>query len=677
VLAAVNDVLHQAIRCRTVAELCLTCLERAEALTGAAFGWIGMLNDRGRMDTVAQSDPGWAACRIPQTDAVRLIEDMPVRGIWGWVIEQGHSLCTDKPAGHPAWRGLPAGHPELSSYLGVPLVEDGRVAGVISLGNRPGGFREQDRRTIEAFAATVLETIRRKRAEIALHDANARLGRSHDQLRRRVDEQAHDLAERVKELECLYGVAAALRQSRGLEQMLAAVAGRLPAGWHEPPITRARVTFEGRDFDSQPFTPTPWCQREPITVGGRPHGEVAVYYTEQRPEQNEGPFLNEERELLRAVARTLSEAVERQQAEQVLEEERARLLAVLDGIDDVIYVADPESYELLHVNQAGRAIWGEDIVGGICYRVLHGRESPCPFCTNEHILGPGLGETHYWESQNQSTGRWFRCADKAIHWVDGRLVRFELAGDITPQKQLQAELEQLNRELNRSNEELQQFAYVASHDLQEPLRMVRSFTELLAKRYGDQLDERAHGYMDYIVDGAERMQRLIADLLAYSRVQTQGKRPAPVDSGRLLDEALRLLEQAIADSGATVERGYLPQVAADPTQLTQVLLNLVGNALKFRGPEPPLVRVAAGREDTVWHFRVSDNGIGLEPGQAERIFKIFQRLHGRGEYPGTGIGLALVRRIVERHGGRVWADSAPDSGSTFHFTLPVEPVFWG
>jgi len=230
---------------------------------------------------------------------------------------------------------------------------------------------------------------------------------------------------------------------------------------------------------------------------------------------------------------------------------------------------------------------------------------------------------------------------------------------------------QLITELERSNKELEQFAYVASHDLQEPLRMVSSYTELLERRYGDKLDDKGRTFINFAVDGAVRMQRLINDLLEFSRVSTRGKPMQSVDVNRVLGAVRANLSVAIREAGALVTNEALPSVVADETQLVQLLQNLVGNAIKFRGGERPLVHVSAQPGATECVFAVRDNGIGIAPEYFERIFVIFQRLHARGEYPGTGIGLAVCRRIVERHGGRIWVESAPGQGSTFYFALPT------
>jgi signal transduction histidine kinase len=250
-------------------------------------------------------------------------------------------------------------------------------------------------------------------------------------------------------------------------------------------------------------------------------------------------------------------------------------------------------------------------------------------------------------------------------------MRRRIVAELASLREAHGQLDAQTRDLERSNAELEQFAYVASHDLQEPLRKVASFSQLLEQRYGGQLDERADQYIEFAVDGAKRMQQLINDLLVFSRVGRESGAFAPVDLDDTVRRALADLDAAIAESSAKVDVGDLPTVRGDASLLRLVFQNLIGNAIKFRSDAAPAVRIAAERRGDEWLVACSDNGIGIAPEYSERVFVIFQRLHGKDEYAGTGIGLAMCRKIVEHHGGRIWLDPAPGPGTTFRFTLPA------
>ena len=272
-------------------------------------------------------------------------------------------------------------------------------------------------------------------------------------------------------------------------------------------------------------------------------------------------------------------------------------------------------------------------------------------------------------------GREVRPRDERILEI-ARTVGHQI-GQFIARKQAEAELQEANaqlilkaQQLSRSNAELEQFAYVASHDLQEPLRMIASYTQLILRRYGDRFDGDAREFMDFIVDGATRMKQLIEDLLAYSRVGTHGKAFRPTDSGAAVQKALANLRAAIESSTGTVTHDPLPTINADEFQLVQLFQNLIGNALKFKGAETPRVHISVNEQADTWTFGVKDNGIGIDGEYFDRIFMVFQRLHSRTDYPGTGIGLAICKKVVDRHGGRLWIESGVGSGSTFWFTVP-------
>jgi len=255
---------------------------------------------------------------------------------------------------------------------------------------------------------------------------------------------------------------------------------------------------------------------------------------------------------------------------------------------------------------------------------------------------------------------------------EGRPADLVMIHDISERKRAEESLASYAAELARSNAELEQFAYIASHDLQEPLRMVRSYLRLLEKRYQGKLGPEADEFIYYAVDGAVRMQAFIEGLLSYSRVSTRGRPFDAVDCTAVLAQVLDDLQFVVEDSGAAVTCDPLPEVVGDRLQLGQLLQNLVGNALKFRGEEAPRIHVSAEAQAPIWIFSVHDNGIGIEPENADRVFAIFQRLNATDEYPGTGIGLAICKKIVERNGGNIWVESEAGHGATFFFTLPAQ-----
>jgi PAS domain S-box-containing protein len=269
------------------------------------------------------------------------------------------------------------------------------------------------------------------------------------------------------------------------------------------------------------------------------------------------------------------------------------------------------------------------------------------------------------------TYRWFICRAVAVRGRGKQIVRWLGAcTDIDDQMNYAVDLRLTNEALQRSNADLEQFAYAASHDLQEPLRMISLYTQLLQEEYSGLLDETGRSYVDFAVSGAQRMERLLQDLMAYSRVSVAPQGLTERSDARVaLDAALGNLEATVRKSGAQFHISELPSVAAPPVHMVLLFQNLIGNALKYSGGNVPEVWINAERADRFWRFSVKDNGIGIEPQYAKQIFGVFKRLHGA-EYEGTGIGLAVCQRIVERTGGRIWLESTPGEGSTFYFTLP-------
>jgi PAS domain S-box-containing protein len=380
---------------------------------------------------------------------------------------------------------------------------------------------------------------------------------------------------------------------------------------------------------------------------------------------------------------------ERKRAEEALTESEKKLRTLFETMSEGIVYED-HAGNIISANPAAERLLGlslDQMQGRTSldprWQSIHEDGSPFPGETHSLRVAAMTGKPGHDEIQgiyNPKSGTyiWLNI-NSTPEFLPGEKEPYRAYAvfrDITERKQAEKQLKALNENLERSNRELEQFAYVASHDLQEPLRMVSSYTQLLEQRYKDKLDQDAQDFIGYAVDGANRMQRLIQDLLEYSRITTRGQPLALLDSHEVLGEAIKNLQVAIQESGALVTSNDLPIVLGDRTQIVQVFQNLIGNGIKFQRPDvAPLIHIST--EDDLHDnrfrlFRVSDNGIGIEPRHFNRLFEIFQRLNSKKEYPGTGIGLALCKRIIERHGGRIWVESEPGKGSTFLFTLPAE-----
>ncbi|VVB71011.1 Methanogenesis regulatory histidine kinase FilI [uncultured archaeon] len=375
--------------------------------------------------------------------------------------------------------------------------------------------------------------------------------------------------------------------------------------------------------------------------------------------------------VISVVARDITE---RKIIEANLQKSEQEKTAILNSLKSVsIEYLDP-GMRIIWSNspaQEATGLTNEEIWGRHCYSLFYGINQPCEGCTAIKALS--LGEVQEGELITPDGRIWISRSTPLKDGAQSVIGVVHAAVNITHLKLAEEKLAKKTADLVRSNADLEQFAYVASHDLQEPLRAVTSFVQLLQKRYHGRLDKDADEFIDYAVNGTKRMQQLINDLLAYSRVETRGKPFSPMEIEDILEVVLDNLKIVLEDTKGIVTHDPLPRIIADKTQMIQLFQNLIGNALKFHGAEPPRVHISAKRVEEQWHFLVQDNGIGIDPRYMDRIFVIFQRLHRVGEYPGTGIGLAIAKKIVKRHGGRIWVESCQGSGSTFCFTIPVRP----
>lgn len=381
---------------------------------------------------------------------------------------------------------------------------------------------------------------------------------------------------------------------------------------------------------------------------------------------------------LRRFNQELEQEVKKQTANLLSSEEKYKTLFYKSPLPKWIY--DEETLRFLEVNDTAIRIYGYTRDEFLAMTIMDIR----PEEDKPRLLQDVAEVRKEFQAYRQSQWRHVKKGGEVIdveitaHPIafDGHLARMVVVNDITERKRYDEQLRRLNidlakraSELAASNAELERFAYIASHDLQEPLRMVSSFLQLLQKKYGGHLDSKADQYIHYAVDGAERMKALIMDLLEYSRVGTGKEGFGWVDVGIVLKEVGEVFHEKIVSARARVDIDPMPTVWGDKIQLTQLFQNLLSNALKYHSAEPPVIRIGVKEESGFWLFSIEDNGIGIDPQFFDKIFIIFQRLHNKTDYSGTGIGLAICKKIVERHGGRIWVDSAPQKGSTFYFTI--------
>lgn len=409
-----------------------------------------------------------------------------------------------------------------------------------------------------------------------------------------------------------------------------------------------------------------------IASGGVPDDPIVLRWVRKDggviwTEQQNVPIYDDDGTLL-ALEGIARDITDRKEAEDAVRRINDRLRNILDSISDGFFVLD-NHFVVTYYNAAAERLLdrpANEVIGRPIFDAF------------PEARGSVFEENYRWAMDHKQPVAFetYFGVEPFINWYDVRVYPFEGGISVyfqitTERKDAERELVRKTGDLERSNTELEQFAYAASHDLQEPLRAVTGFVELLQRRYSDQLDERAHEYIDFAIDGAYRMRELINGLLAFSRVDSRGKPMAPTNCEVVIANVIHNLSVAIEETNAAITYDPLPTVIADDLQLGQVFQNLISNAIKFQNHQPPTIHISARQEADMWQFAVRDNGIGIHPDHADRIFLIFQRLHTREEYPGTGLGLAICKKIIERHRGRIWMESEPGRGSTFYFTLPA------
>jgi len=578
-------------------------------------------------------------------------------GVWADCVSQKCPVIHNDYPTLSNKKGLPEGHAPVIRELVVPILRSGVVVAILGIGNKPTDYTEHDVELTKHLADIVWEITDRKRNEEERHKLNVR----YQTLQSVARDGIHiiDLDGNLVE------------SNAAFRQMLGYAAGDAPAlnitEWdaeipREELVTTLRklvhspATFETRHRRCDGTT----FDTEVSACGVQLGGEWYLY----------------------ASSRDIST---RKEMEDSLQKARQLQADIFNFLPDATFVVDLDK-KVIAWNRAMEEMSGvsrEEMLGqgDHAYTIpfygdrrnqlldlidVEDEELKARYQGVTRIGDRLFGET-FCPALYNGKGAHIWAIVAPLYDSDGkRIGAIESIRNITAIKETETNLA-------RSNRELEQFAYVASHDLQEPLRKIAGFTELLASRYKHTFDEKAESYMAYIIDGATRMRSLINDLLSYSRVMSSARELAETDSSAVLSRVLRDLDLVIKESNTEIVCGPLPVIHADQSQLGQLFQNLIGNAIKYRGAEAPMITINAVRQRTDWLFSVADNGLGIALEFHERIFAIFQRLHTRTEYPGTGIGLAVCHKIVERHGGRIWVESTGVTGSTFYFTIPLTP----
>ena len=785
IMNAINEIFKEALTCESAKELGQICLEVAQELSGAKFGFFGEVNKEGKFDTIAISNPGWDECKMPDSESTKIIKGMEIRGMQFLSLKDGKSRIFNDPSNHPDSVGTPKGHPKITCLLAVPFKYKGKIIGQIGLGNKEGGFNHYDQEAIEALSIAMIEALMRKRAEEAVQeselrfrgifeskmigvlfwDAGGDIIDANDAFLDMVGYTNEEVLKGVVHWKDMTPIEYAEQDNKALEEI--AVTGvmtpiekeyickdgsRIPiilgaASLPGPTLRgvafvvdnteRKRAQNEIRqayfeldqifntalpmyvvdknynilkvnktltslfqinkdeligkkcyDALKSPLCNTPDCSLKQIFEGKDKFqyegdkilkdGAKISYF------KNVNSYRSVDGELLGAI-NSFTDITENVKTEDALRErehdlnERVKELRCLYNISKL--AQQPDIYINALFDQTVMfippAMQFPEIA---CVRILYENRmfktknfSETIWCLKtpikEYKKNVGYIEIYYLKEKPEFDEKPFQKEE-----IDLINAISEILGIFIEHKNSEIKLKGTLKELKRSNAELEQFAYVASHDLQEPLRMVASFTQLLQNRYQDKLDDDANDFINYAVDGATRMQNLISDLLIFSRVGTRGKPFKATDMNTVLEGVLATFRQTIKETNTTLTYNPLPVIIADESQMIQLLQNLISNAIKFRSEEPSRILVSGEVQADKWIFSVSDNGIGMDPKYFDRIFVIFQRLHKKNEYGGTGIGLAVCKKIIQRHGGKIWVESELGKGSTFTFSIPKRKV---
>jgi PAS domain S-box-containing protein len=689
-LEGINRVLHGSLTLETEEEVAGKCLEVAEELTDSEFGFLGEISHEGHLNTLAISPIALEAFKI-SPEETELIKKMEIVSYWGRTIKEEKGQIVNNPKYDRDRRGFPGGHPPITSFLGVPLKQGNDTIGMIALANKERGYTEEDLENVESLSVAFVEALMRKRAEI-------RIKESHDILEERVEERTAELEEAYSSLK------ESEEKFRGIfdnaTDMISLIAGSEKgrctryievneAGIKRLGYSRDELLNMGpSDIDEEPETPK---HIEKLLKTGHVQFETAHMAKDGRKIPVEVIIHIIEYNGRKAALEISRDISERKKAEEQINQYKERLEKLVKELKEskahFKSLSENSPDLIIRVDNELKYLYANPVI-------LEFTGKPPEYFTGKNIEEIDVPKEYIslWKDEYWKTFKTGKIQHMEFEFPTINGLKFferitvpefndkgeietalSISRDITGRKEVEKKLEETIGELKHSNEELQRFAYVASHDLQEPLRTISSFTQLLERRYRGKLDEDADEFIEYVVGAAQRMQQMIHDLLEYSRIMTKEKEFEEFNTENVLKEVINSLKIIIDENDALVTYDRLPTVIADESQIRRVFQNLIVNAIKFQKPdEPPMIHISARkdkkREEYV--FSVSDNGIGIEEQYFDRIFTIFQRLHTMDKYQGTGIGLSIVERIIERHGGRIWVESEFGVGSTFYFTIP-------
>ncbi|MBN2610478.1 MAG: PAS domain S-box protein [Bacteroidales bacterium] len=619
-------------------------LDEAVKITSSKVGYLHFINE----DQKTIKLNTWSTETLKTCDAAK-DSHYPIEkaGIWVESFHKRRPVIHNDYPNIPDRKGYPEGHIHLERHMSVPVFDGKKIVAIAGVGNKQEPYNEGDVRQFSLFMNSMWGILKKNRAEKALKES--------EELYRSFVQNFQGIAFRLKpDWSPVFFHGSVENLTGYTEQDFLAQ----NPDWFDIVHPQDLKSIINK-YPSEVFlTPGYTAERKYRII--RKNGEVRwvhdVVHT-QFDENNLPEFIN-------GVVLDIT-------ASKQTEEEFETLFNLSS---DLICIASLEGY-FLKMNPAFNELLGysdKELKSRpyIDFIIEEDKQKTLDVITEE--LRKGKTVINF---QNR-----YRCKDGHIIWLDWNSkpipeldMTFAVARDITSQKQSEDDLNRMMQELERSNRDLEEFAYVASHDLQEPLRNIKSFTELFANRFKSQIDETADKYINYIIDGTARMQKLISDLLSLSRITTKGKAFEMTDIGECIRKALENIDLQIKENNATIEYGEMPTMLVDSSQIVQLFQNLLSNAIKFRKKESdPVISIEVKEKPRFWQFKVRDNGIGMEMKYADRIFVIFQRLHTRTEYPGTGIGLAICKKIVERHGGQIKVKSAPGKGSAFKFTLRIK-----